>query len=137
MATALAQPPNPYLMEVQAIENDLAATQYAAKVQRENEAHKALMKEQEDKQKEQRKTEQIATTALQFVTSIGSGALSTVTWGRIPVGGILNGAIGLVGAGVTIKGSERPAVRVAGQSSQMLLFNQIAITTREYIRGMP
>jgi hypothetical protein len=137
MATALAQPPNPFLMEVQSIENDLAATQYAAKLQREQEAHNALMRDQEVKQAEARRTERVTTTVLQCVTPIGGGALSTLTWGRVPVGAILNSLVGTAGAIVTYRDSERPAVRVVGQSIQTLLHNQIAITTRDILRGMP
>jgi hypothetical protein len=137
MATALAQSPSPFLMEVEKIENDLAATQYATRLQREEQAHHALMREREAEQQEARRSERVATSVLQCVTSACGGALSTVMWGRVPVGSILNSIIGAVGVGVTYKDPERAAFRVAGQSIQTLLHNQIAITTRDILRGMP
>jgi hypothetical protein len=136
MANALAQV-IPFRKELESVEDELAATKYAARMQREEEAEQQLMREQEAEQQKQRKAERITTGVLQCVTSVVGGALSTLKWGQVPIGGVLNGVLGSAGVGVTLRYPERTVARVAGQSIQTLLHNQIAITTREIIKGMP
>lgn len=118
-------PPNREF-ELEAIENELAATHYAQKVVAEQLQEVAA-----------HKTERITTSVLQGVTSMVGGALSTLMIGKVPIGSIINTLLGVAGVGLTVRGSERPAVRVAGHTLSTHLHNQIAITTRETIRGMP
>jgi hypothetical protein len=112
--------------ELESIENELAATHYAQRVAAE-----------EAQQLVTHRTERITTNVLQGVTSMIAGALSTLMIGKVPVGGILNTVLGVTGVGLTVRGSDRAAVRVAGHTLATHLHNQIAITTRDTIRGMP
>ncbi len=136
MATELAKIPQSHFMEIQSLENEIAATNYATKLRREEEAQMAVMREQTVKANEQRHTEVVATNVLQCLTSVGGGALSTLKWGKVPVGGILNSVLGSIATAVAIQDYPRPVVRVAASSVKTLLHNQIAITTRDILRGM-
>ncbi|MFV8750353.1 hypothetical protein ACNOYE_07365 [Nannocystaceae bacterium ST9] len=128
MANALANvaKPMPREVELETIENELAATQYAQRIAAEQEEELAA-----------HKNERVATSVLQGVTSMVGGALSTLMIGKIPIGGILNTILGVAGVGLTVRGSERAGVRVAGHTLQTHLHNQIAIVTRDTIRGVP
>jgi hypothetical protein len=137
MANELAKLPPSYLREVESLENEIAASNYATKLRREEEAQLEILREQDAKEQKQRRTEVIATNVLQCVGSIGGGVLSTLKWGKVPIGAILNGVLGSVGTVVAIQDPKHPAVRVAAHTVQTLLQNQIAITTRDIIRGMP
>lgn len=136
MANELAKVPSLFSREVESLENELAASNYAARLRLEEEAQMERMREEAAKDRRTHRTEVIATNTLQCVSSVGAGALSTWTWGRVPIGAILNTLIGTAGTGVTLQESNRLGVRVASNSAKTLLHNQIAITTRELIRGM-
>jgi len=137
MANEIARVPSPLLREVESLENEIAASNYAAKLRREQEAQAAIDREQAVVVRQQRRTEVVAVNVLQCLASVGGGALSTLKWGKVPIGAILNGVIGTLGTAVTLQEPERPGVRVAATSIRTLLHNQIAITTRDIIRGMP
>jgi hypothetical protein len=124
LANIAKSPPREF--ELESIENELAATTYAQQVLAEQREQEAA-----------HKTERVTTSVLQGVTSMVSGALSTLMIGKVPLGSILNTIVGVVGTGITVRGSERVGVRIAGRTMQTHLNNQIAITTREVVRGMP
>lgn len=136
MANELAKVPSPYSLQIESLENELAASEYAARLRLEEEAKLEALREEVAKDRRTHRTEVIATNTLQCVSSAGAGALSTWMWGRVPIGAILNTLIGTAATGVTLQESNRLGVRVASNSVKTLLHNQIAITTREIIRGM-
>jgi hypothetical protein len=109
--------------EGESFADELAGTKYAAALERDAEVRQQVLHASE--QQIRGPTERILTGVLQGVASAGGHALSTVTWGSMPVGAFINGLLGTLGLCMTLRESELPAVRVVGQALQTLLHDQL------------
>ncbi|MFV8755748.1 hypothetical protein ACNOYE_34790 [Nannocystaceae bacterium ST9] len=137
MANDLAKPPPAYLRELEEIENETAATRYGMKIREEK-----LERDQADERRNREimrrhKAEHWTTEGLEFATSIGAGALSNVTIGQFPIGGLLNMVLGAAAKAASIYEPENLPLRVVARAGKTLLHAQVAIGTREALRGKP
>ncbi|MFV8751384.1 hypothetical protein ACNOYE_12640 [Nannocystaceae bacterium ST9] len=83
------------------------------------------------------KAELWTSEGLEIPASFGAGALSNVKIGQFPIGGVLNTVLGTVAKGFSVYDPESAPVRVIARAGKTLLHSQVAITTREILRGMP
>lgn len=137
MANDITKAPPAYLRELELLEDDAAATRYGVKIREEE-----IQRQQEDERRmraimKAHKTESWTTEGLEVLTSVGAGALSNVKIGNFPIGGILNMAVGTAAKWVSVFEPESSPMRVVARAGKTLLHAQVAITTRELLRGMP
>ncbi len=112
------------LSEVQVLENDLAATQFAQQC-------KAEWEEQEQASK----TESRVTELIQVGSSVGAGALSLwTTSGGFPVGAVTNMVVGGLAKAGSVYTPDNRSLRIACRSAKTLFHSQISISTRELLK---
>jgi hypothetical protein len=137
MANELVKPPPAYMREIETLENDVDATHYGMKVREENLERKIAEEKRHRELMLMRRAEVWSTEGLEMLASAGAGALSNVKIGQFPIGGMLNTVLGGVAKGFAIYDPESAPVRVIARAGKTLLHSQVAITTREILRGMP
>jgi hypothetical protein len=137
MANELVKPPPAYLREIETLENDVEATHYGMKVREEALERKIAEEKRLREHQRMHKAELWTTEGLEMLASAGAGALSNVKIGQFPIGGLLNMVLGTVGKGFAIYDPESAPARVVARAGKTLLHGQVAITTREILRGMP
>src|SRR5690606_3193793 len=130
-------PPPAYLREIEALEDDAAATRYGMRIREEELQRKQDEQRSNHELMKRRKAEVWTTEGLEMLTSVGAGALSNVKIGEFPIGGLLNTILGGVAKGFSVIDPESMPVRMAARAGKTLLHSQVAITTREILRGMP
>lgn len=132
------------LADIQRLEDELSASNFARECERKWEQEKRRLEElrlevmhNRQAQAKANMYELVATEALEVGTSIAAGSLSTWKSGGVPVGGSLNVLIGGAGKLGSCLNPDSRALRVASKAGKVLLHTQIGLITRGLILGNP
>lgn len=113
-------------LDIEAIEDRIGAHEFAQRCARELEEDDRLDR-----------NELITTEVLEMVATIGAGALSTWHAGSFPIGGAINGVLGVAAKAGSLARPKNRALRVACRTGKVLLHSQVALVTRTTILGTP